>query len=166
MLVDLIEFIISLVSSSDNLELFKQSFVDSLNKNQIKEFCFMINEIENKLENVNMFPESFTHSLYRLIQFFLVRNLIDSNKQDTLLEGLNLLDRSNLEMSLQVNKRYLAILCQILIIRLNDENQLVNTREKIFNDWKLFLQNIQLKINKKIDDQSLNEGNFKIILNS
>lgn len=159
LLIDMIDFIISLVSLCEsNFELFKHAFVDSLSKQQIKEFCYMINEVETRHEGALVFPECFSSALYRLIQFLLVRNLVDTSKQDTLLDGLNLLDRSNLEISLSVNKRFLAILCQILIIRLNDENQVEKTREKIFNDWIIFLGNIEAKINKKLDDQSLNEG--------
>lgn len=67
----------NLVASNES-DLFRQSLSDSLTKQQIKEFCFMINEIENKIEQ---FPEVFSVALYRFIEFLLVKNLIDYSKQ-------------------------------------------------------------------------------------
>lgn len=65
--------------SINEFDLIKQSFIDCLNKQQIKEFVLMIKEIENKTERV--YPEIISTTYYRFIQFLLVKNLIDYSKQ-------------------------------------------------------------------------------------
>jgi hypothetical protein len=65
--------------SMNEFDLIKQSFMDCLNKQQIKEFVLMIKEIENKTERV--YPEIISTTFYRFIQFLLVKNLIDYSKQ-------------------------------------------------------------------------------------
>jgi len=71
-----------------------------------------------------------------------------------LLDGLNTTNSN--EKMLFVNKNYLAITCQIMTLRLNDESLVEKTREKIVNDWKSFLQLIESKTVDKKD----NDGKF------
>ena len=67
-----------------------------------------------------------------------------------LLDGL-----SNNEQILFVNRNYLAITCQIMTLRLNDDSLVEKTREKIVNDWKSFLQLIELKTVENNDDDGI-----------
>ena len=66
--------------SINEFDLIKQSFIDCLNKQQIKEFVLMIKEIEN-MKTERVYPEIISTTYYRFIQFLLVKNLIDYPKQ-------------------------------------------------------------------------------------
>jgi hypothetical protein len=58
----------------------KETLTDCLNQpEQIKEFVYMINETETKMEKT--FVESFAMLFYRFIECLIVRKLIDCSKQ-------------------------------------------------------------------------------------
>jgi hypothetical protein len=172
---DLLDLIKDLVVAQEKpVDNIGQALSESFTSEQVKQLCLIIHELEKKFEN--FFSEKFILSFYRFVEFLVVKNVLDVDKQDllgdflnensaTFENGLQLKDGKPQEI-LFMNKRYLSILCQIFVFRLKNNAIVEKTQKQIFKMWHSFLKLVEGKIEKRLNDPLLSEGNLFVFNNT
>jgi hypothetical protein len=152
-----------------NDSVFVKEFIRCYSKSQTSDFCTIVSELESNIDT-NFLSETFITSFYRFIEFLIVRNLLDYEKQDVFISCLNVscnkeVHGDDTNQNLFMNKRYLSILCQIFVLRLKNNSVIEKTKQQIISIWDSFLKLIEIQIEKRLNENLLNDGkNLKIWL--
>lgn len=154
----LLDFIRDLLISD---ALFGKAFAQFLTKTHVLELCNIVKDVETKTETVYL-TEKFVTSFYRFVEFLIVRNLLDFDKQELFVSFFT--ENNEQETAekkahmLFVNKRYLSILCQIFVLRLKGSVVVAEkTKDKIYHMWESFFKLIEFKVEKRLIEP-LNDG--------
>lgn len=131
----------------------------TLNDKEIKEFSFIINEIEHKTERL---PERFVTAFMKFLQVILLKNILDINKQNALIANLGL--KFN-EWPLQINKYTINILIQLIIYRLgHKDDQIINDIASIWNGFLITLKKSILKRQNEFITKDVNIEHINFLL--
>lgn len=145
-----------------NDSVFVKEFIKCYSKSQANDFCTIVRELETNIDT-NFITETFITSFYRFIEFLIVRNLLDYEKQDVFICFLNVscnkeAQGDDTNQNLFMNKRYLSILCQIFVFRLKNNSIIEKTKQQIISIWNSFLKLIEIKIEKRLNENLLYDG--------
>jgi hypothetical protein len=167
LMTNLLDFIKDLLIN-DGGGVFVKEFVKCYSNSQAGDFCEIINEIDTTIDT-SFLSEKFLLSFYRFIEFLIVRNVLDYEKQDIFISFLS--DNTNKEVNegdekkdkvssqnLFMSKRYLSILCQIFVFRLKNNSVVEKTKDQIVKIWDSFLKLIETKIEQRLNEDGSSDG--------